>query len=258
MNKKLRVLLLSLFGSTLIANVHADNHSDGPNFSPVDLIACNFNDGQGMSNLNRVIARWNTWMDEKGDESYWAYILTPTYFSQDITFDFAWAGGWPDGKSMAAGRDLWVKEGQSLRDEFARVASCQAQGNFATVRVKANSTPFPEAPVEFSNCKMKGGRTPPEAFRAMAAWSAHLEKSGLDVGHWMFFPAYGEASAAEYDFKAITVHNSYEEFGKHYDHYGNGRGFEVADRTLNLALDCDSARVYHGRPIRKVDTSDDE
>jgi hypothetical protein len=44
---------------------------------PVELFACSFNGRQDQDDLDAVIARWNRWMDERNNDDYAAWTLTP-------------------------------------------------------------------------------------------------------------------------------------------------------------------------------------
>ena len=126
--------LFLLVGS---APVVADNHeeeSDG-GFIPIEIFACNFEDGMGPDDLNAVTAKWNEWMDEEGATDYFAALMYPN-FSNDLGFDVGWIGGWSDGNAMGAGTDMWMGQSGELGAEFDAVLDCPSHTLFASARMK--------------------------------------------------------------------------------------------------------------------------
>ena len=68
--------------SVSLAQVSADGMGK---VLPVELFACNFNDGKDMGDLERVNKRWNDWMDENNADYYAAWLLTPYFFEASAT-----------------------------------------------------------------------------------------------------------------------------------------------------------------------------
>lgn len=234
----------------------ADSHeSADPGFRPVELIACNYVDGKGMKDLLRVADRWNDWMDDEGQDNYWAFTLMPLFHSEEIDFDFVWAGGWADGANMAVSTEHWLTQGGDLSAEFEEVVSCSAHLVFAVLAMQSLPDPWQVGPVEFSNCTVKRGREMSETLKAMEEWVAYTTENGVHAGHFVLFPAYGETSDAEYDFKWVS-HYSYAGFGKNFDMFGTGGGWRKWQDLIERHLECDSARVYHATPMRTVDLED--
>ena len=64
------------------------------------------------------------------------------------------------------------------------------------------------------------------------------------------FPAFGESSEADYDFKWVSGYPDYPEFGKYYDYFGTGGGWRVAQDTYQRVMNCDSDRLYDLRTVR--------
>jgi hypothetical protein len=123
-----------LFGCTGLAV--ADSHeADGPSFNPVEGWTCNYNDGKGPADLDKTVAAWNEWMDDKGQGDYFAVTMTPNYFGERA-FDVAWVGVWRDGNAMGRGADLWINEGGEIADGFSEVLTCDSHANFASQNVK--------------------------------------------------------------------------------------------------------------------------
>ena len=119
--------------------------------------------------------------------------------------------------------------------------------------MQPNPNPWAPGPVEFTNCTVAEGRDfLTEVIPAVHKWAAH---EGEGTGHFMLFPAWGEASDSEYDFKWVSV-SSYETLGTSYDDYGQGGGWQKWGELFKGLLECDSPRLYHGMNVREVDLSD--
>lgn len=226
----------------------ADEHS--PSFAPLEIYACNFRDGKDMDDLSRVITKWNAWMDSSNAPTYSAYTMTPIFYSQDITFDIAWVGAWPDGATMGASTAHWLTKGGDMRAQFEKVVDCDVHANFAVLTVKAPKDHVGAGPVEFTDCTVKEGSTLPEAMESIRQWVEYETQTGSDVANWILFPAYGEANDADYNFKWVAAHPSYESFGRAYDQFGTGGGWQKYGELFERVMTCNSPRVYDTRPVR--------
>ena len=126
---------------------------------PVELFACNFNDGQDMGDLDRVVARWTRFMDERDIDSYAAWTLAPVFYGTEQDFDFVWMGAWTDGNAMGTGTDMWIGEGGDIADAFNAVADCNQHILLASAMYKsppANETPGSSI-LRMTNCELKVG-----------------------------------------------------------------------------------------------------
>lgn len=245
--------LAALPAVTALAESHEEAEAPaGPEFRPIEIYACNFNEGKTMADLMEVTAGWNAWMDEQGMTDYWASLLMPVYHSAEITFDVGWVGGWPNGAAMAAGTEFWINNGGEHQAAFESVLDCNVHINFAVYTVQQNPNPFTPGPVAFTDCAVEEGVETSAAIEAVHQWAAY---EGAARGHFVLFPAYGEASDAEYDFKWVSV-SSYETMGSAYDAITTGGGWRKSEELFSGVLDCDSSRLYHGMNVRKPDTGE--
>ena len=55
-----------------------------------------------------------------------------------------------------------------------------------------------------------------------------------------------------WEFKWITSFANYTDFGKAYQHNANGGGRQAMNEIMGKTLDCDAARVYNARMIRRI------
>lgn len=246
------------FATVVAATAFAEEPTEetsAPAIRPIETFTCRFNEGKTMDDLKRVTADWNAWMDAEQVDTYWANNLVPLYYSAEIDFDVLWVGGWKDGVTMAAGMDFWITNGGEHQKAYEEVLDCDAHGNFAVLEVKPLSGPMQSGPTRFSNCTVQEGKSVTEAIDALHKWVAYRGEQGIDAGHFVLFPAFGHRSDAEYDFKWVRV-STYETLGRAYDQTSMGGGYQKYEEFVGGVMDCDSPRVYHRTPVRKVEFGD--
>lgn len=257
-----KLILAALCGAGIFAVAGgptlADQHeSDSPGIVPVELYVCNYNEGQGPGDLDRVVARWNSWMDENEAAPYSAWTLTPFYFSEEQEFDFIWLGVAPDGETLGKGQDLWLGKGQPIQADFDKVAPCGAHLNFASMNLKQSPEPdnSPNGVLTFSDCTIAEGKSFDDAIPALQQWAAYRGEHGSQAGMWLLFPAFGGGDA-DFDFKFVTGHANYASLGVDYDQYGRD-GYRKAGELFGGVLDCDDARVYNAEERRDGMSADE-
>ncbi|MGK0375427.1 MAG: hypothetical protein ACJA2E_001906 [Arenicella sp.] len=245
-NRLFTPLLLLFFTGVTSAQEQA---AEGPNFSPVEIYACNFNKGKNQADLDKVIVSWNKWMDETGKEPYSAWIYTADYGSPDYAFDIAWLGAWPNGNVMGRLSDTYMKSGGAIAKDFAGVMTCAAHTNFASMQVRDGiSEAGKNAVLQFSDCKLGEGSTMSASVEAIGKMNAYQSEQGSAASQWLFFPAFG--GEVDYDFKMVTAHTNYASLGADYERYLNGRGFMKAAEIIGDKFDCGTTRVYRSTMVR--------
>jgi len=212
---------------------------------PVNLYICNFVGRKGPSDLNKVIANWNAYMDERGNTDYAAWTLAPYHFGGDNTFDVAWLGVYKDGNAMGAGTDRWIAEGAELRDQFAEVVDCQAHLGFSSAMYKAPADTATPASgiITIMDCKLNEGHRYQDIQAAEVKWAEHMTRSGSKAGTYHWFPTYGGGNA-DFDYKVVQAHASYAELGADWERFANGGGRDASTEIFGDIDDCDDARVY--------------
>ena len=65
------ILILALPALTLSSIVFAEGNSR--TFAPVEIYSCNYNEGKTASDLNKVVAKWNKFMDKNKAAPYSAW-----------------------------------------------------------------------------------------------------------------------------------------------------------------------------------------
>ncbi len=251
-----KILLALATGSLVIAagcsNGVAQDEEEAPDPAvPVEIYACNYNEGMGPADLDAVAAKWNTWADERGLNDYTAWTLTKFYSGPEQDFDFIWLGVSPDAKAMGRAQDDWLATGGAIAAEFEKLGACDSHGNFAAVNFKEppeRENPLSNVVLSFSDCNIAEGKNfGDHVAPAIGSWAEYRAGHGSEAGHWVLFPAYG-GGGEEFDFKWVTSHANHEAQGADWDKYN----VELAVELFDGVLDCDSARVYNATNRRRA------
>ncbi|MDH4256869.1 MAG: hypothetical protein OEX13_20415, partial [Gammaproteobacteria bacterium] len=146
---------------------------------PVHLYICNFVGRKGPSDLNKVIANWNLYMDERNSTNYAAWTLAPYHYGGDNTFDVAWLGVYTDGNALGAATDQWLAEGAELRDDFAEVLDCVAHLGMASAMYKRPADTGTPATgiITIMDCKLNEGHRYEDIQAAEVQWAEHMTRS---------------------------------------------------------------------------------
>ena len=216
---------------------------------PVEFFACNYQDGKGLADLQKVGARFSKWADDN-DSKYSAWILTPQFHNADLGFDVGWLGAWPDGNAMGKSMDTWLSGGKELAADFSKVFDCSISHETATsAMVNAPKGPPGNGVVMFSECTMLEGKTPMEALPAHRKVGAMMKEMGSKASSWLFFPGMGSANAG-FHYWSVLGFNSYSDLGAATEMYINGGGWEKAMSVLAPLTRCASPAVFDARLVR--------
>lgn len=212
---------------------------------PVHLYICNFVGRKGPSDLNKVIANWNLYMDERNSTNYAAWTLAPYHYGGDNTFDVAWLGVYTDGNALGAATDQWLAEGAELRDDFAEVLDCVAHLGMASAMYKRPADTGTPATgiITIMDCKLNEGHRYEDIQAAEVQWAEHMTRSGSTAGTYHWFPQFGGGNA-EFDYKVVNAYASYAELGADWERFANGGGRAASEETFGDIDECDDARVY--------------
>ena len=242
------------------AAIAQDEEEKPPYVVPVDTFTCTYNDGKGPKDLDKVVAAWNAHLDEEGVDDYAAMTVTPNYYGQD-TFQVGWLGWWTSQEAMGAGIDSYRAGAAGKFDPmFAEVISCDTHSHYASVQVK--SPPEGEMPdnlvLMFSNCTRNDEVEWDDLWDRIGKGVEYMESHGYNHAAFMMWPVFGGEGEPEWDFKWVNVHENYTEFGKAYQHNANGGGRQAMNEIMDNGLDCDPARVYDAKVVRKITAQMDE
>jgi hypothetical protein len=194
-----KILIVLVAGSLVIAagcsNGVAQEEEASEPAVPVELYACNYNEGMGPADLDAASAKWNAWADERGLNDYTAWTLTKFYSGPEQEFDVIWLGVSPTAKAMGAAHDDYLANGTEIEAGFAEVLTCDAHANFASVQFKAppeREDPPDNVVISFSDCNIAEGKSfDNDVAPAIRAWVEYRTEQGSEAGRWVLFPAYG-------------------------------------------------------------------
>jgi hypothetical protein len=245
----------SLLAAAFFSVAVAQDDDAAASAVPVEIYACSYADGRGPADLDAVTASWTTWADDAGIDNYSAWILTKFYAGPEQDFDYLWLGVSPTAKDLGAIQDKWLATGAEVGAEFDRVSPCDGHSNFASVNFKQppqNDDPSDNIVLTFSDCKIAEGKTFDDVAPAITAWTKFRTDQGSESGHWILFPAYG-GGGEEFDFKWVSGHATHEAQGVDWDSYDG----DLDSQLFDGVIDCDSARVYNAKNVRRAASDDD-
>jgi hypothetical protein len=255
MHKKLltSVVLLPLLLSGWTAAFAQEEEDKPPYVTPVDTFTCSYNDDKGPGDLEKAITNWNAWMDDEGVDSYGAVTMTPYYFGDD-TFELGWLGFWTSQEAMGTGIDNYLTKGGEAAEGFNDALTCDSHEHWATINVKPpKEGPAPDNFVlMFSNCTVAEDTEWDVLMPAIKEAMAYMTDQELGNGAWMMWQVFGGGGDPGWDFKWVTSYANYTEFGKAYQHNANGGGRQKMNEIMGDMMDCDAARVYNARTVRRI------
>ena len=224
-----------------------------PYVTPVDTFTCSYNDGQGPEDLDKAIANWNAYMDEQGATDYGAITLTPYYYGAD-TFELGWLGFWTNQEAMGAGIDNYLASGGKSAEGFNKALTCDSHEHWATINVKQpkEGPPPDNFVLMFSNCTVAEETEWPELKGAIDKAVDYMTEQDFGNGAWMMWQVFGGGGETDWDFKWVTSYDNYTDFGKAYQHNANGGGRQAMREIMGDLLDCDAARVYNAKTVRRI------
>lgn len=255
MKQPITTLLVAV--ALLLAAGPGQAQDTSPQLTPVEFFPCTFNEGKDMDDLQKVTGRWNDFMDANDDSGYQSWLLVPDFVSGDFAgWDVGWLGAWPSGEAMGESLNIWHTKGTGLQQAFNEVVTCGAHINYAALPMKQVEGEPPSAPLlTFADCEVERSANMEVGLGAIREWIEYETAAGGDSPHWVFFPAFGEAVDADYDFKWVTGYRDYPAFGRSWDAYANEGGWQKAQQIFPGALQCDTDRVYRVKPVRVSDGS---
>jgi hypothetical protein len=222
-----------------------------PSFTAIDVYMCDFNEGKNRGDLDKVVAKWNKWMDDSKGTPYTAWVMTPVLKSVNMPADLVWLGAWQNGTDMGKGMQAWATNGAEQAAEFDKVMTCGEHSNSASVNIRPPNKGWPGkgGVAVFANCTVAEGKTVQDSMAVHRAWAKHLDTTGSKAGMWAFFPAFGNNNP-EWDYKIVTSHPDYLSFGADWESFTNGQGWRKAMEIVGGVVSCDSPRVYHSSTVR--------
>lgn len=224
--------------------------AEAPRFVPVEIYGCNYLKGKDYGDLQRVIDKWNVWMDENGVAPYTAWTLTPFYTSRtEYDFDVAWLGAWADGAGMGATHQQWVF-GDSMQEEFDKVVDCPMHTGYASANLKMPASwPNETGVTVFSDCKATGDKTAADAYDMEKAWADYMGSMGSEAGIWIMYNGPG-VSDNGWQYKHVVGHADFASFGAGFETITNKGGWMKGAEIFGDNAECNGSRVYATQLIR--------
>ena len=214
---------------------------------PVEFYACQWQDGKDMKDLDKVVAKFNKWADDR-KSSYSAWVLTPQFHS-GVDFDIGWMGSWPSANDFGSMQDAWMKDGVDIAAAFDAVADCSGLHQMATSAVvNAPDGPPQDGIVMFSPCSLAEGVSPADALPAHRKMGEAMKGMGSKAMSWLFYPGMGVDD--DLDYWSVIAFNNYTEMGAAMEIWTNGGGWEKSASMLGSVADCGSPNVYDARLVR--------
>lgn len=246
------ILLVTAAAASCLAFTQS-GAQEAPTWAPVEIFGCTFVDGATMADLDAVIADWNQWMDDNGQNNYAAFVLTPHFTAASFEYEIGWLGVWENGEALA-GEQLWLTEGTEINEDFLDVLACPLHQALAIAEVReiGEVAEGDIVPAEFANCTINEGRTGPEAHAAITEYANYMGENGSQAGHWVLRVGPGEEPDATYSFKWLTAYPSWAEIGNDFEAYFNEGGDAVLNDLTGRVFSCDVPRLYNTRMVRDM------
>lgn len=229
--------------------VLAQEQEQGPTMNPLEIFTCDYEKGKDRGDLDKVIDRWNTFMDNNDAAPYTAWVLTPAFYGPEITFDVVWMGAWPTHADMGKSLQSWKDKGGKMNAEFLNVFSCDQHGSMAVLPMQAPVEPTDSALVRFMDCTIAEGKNAEDMVGAHRKFGSYMDSKGSDTNAWLFFSGMG-AGKIDYDYKLVLANADYPSLTKDSEILTNGGGWMEAGKTFGGITECDSPRLYHADMVR--------
>lgn len=246
-NKQMLALGLVVFAFS--NQMLADNHADETKLSPLEIFTCSYLKGKDRDDLDKVIARWNDWMDDNSPAPYTAWVLTPNFVGPEIDFDVAWMGGWADHAGMGKSLQTWRDDGGRMNAEFFKVFSCGQHSSMAVAPMQEPGEPPEQSVVRFSDCTFAEDSGPLKVFEAHKSILEYTRAKGSTTAAWLFFPAMG-AGKIDFHYKLVLGDSDFNSLAKASEIFINEGGWMEAAKTMAGKASCDSPRLYNAELVR--------
>ena len=252
MQKFLSVLVTASLALVAIPGTSLAQDGDAPAV-PVELFACNYNEGMGPDDIDVATAAWNKWADDEGINDQTAWTLTKFYSSPEQAFDFIWLGVSTSATAMGRADDRYRATGGDADAIWEKAVTCDSHTRFASVQFKApaqQDEPPSNIVLSFSDCTIAEGKNfGDDVAPAISRWAEVRTEQGSGAGHWVLFPVYG-GGGEEFDFKYVTAYQNHEAMGADWDSYD----VKLAGELFDGVVDCDSSRIYDAKNRRRAES----
>ena len=254
-NKLTAVLAGIALASASGAVLAQDDEPENPTMRVVEGWTCDYNEGKGPADLKKANDAWNKWMDETGQNDYYAAIISPYFFGEQ-NFDIGWLGVARDGNVFGSGTQRWIDEGGEVGKLFGEAITCKSHTAWVSMTTDprdGDGNDRDESDNDFvlsiSNCSINEGHTFDEFLAASKKWDAYGKENGINTVGWAWFPVAGESNG-DYGFKAVSAADDFVKLGANWQKFMEGH-WRASEEIFDDITDCDSSRIYVGKTIRR-------
>ena len=217
--------------------------------APVDFRACSFKDGKGRQDLNKVTAKFRDYAN-KMDVDYAAWTLYPEFQNQ-MGFDVAWLGAWPNSEAFGVSMEKWKTTGQSVQADFAEVIDCSHSHQLAMSRpINAPEGTPEDGVLLFYACDLEEGVSINDAYKAHLELGTAMKGLGSLAVSWMFQPA---IAGGDVDYYHVVGFYRYSDMGATMELYANGGGVQQFQKHLGGVSNCATPSVFDAVSVRARD-----
>jgi hypothetical protein len=247
----MRKLLFTIFTSTVVALSgvglsFAQDGSNVPNLTPIELQICNFHDGQDRADYDKAVGVMKKWMDDNDAEPYAAWRLNSFYTGAREDFDFIYIGAWTSGTSMGKDIAQYRATAGSAIAASEKAADCGNSQLYTSLNVKeSDGDGTGDFVLTVRDCNVADGRTTRDAIDALREYGQYRDANGSPGGTWVWFPTYGDGEA-DFDFKLASSYSGIEAFGNYFQWNRDMQAYLKRAELFSGLLSCDVARAYTG------------
>lgn len=243
------VLSVSVMSAGLTSSVFAVEEKI--NQAPVDFRACNFRDGKGMKDLEKVNAKFREYANNN-DFAYAAWVLTPQYHA-GAGFDVGWLGAWPDSDSFGLSMEKWKAPGNEVAAGFNEVIDCSLRHEMASsLPINAPEGTPTNGIVMFYQCSLNDGKTLSDAYAAHLEAGHAMKGKGSLAMSWFYTPAIA-AGSIDYDYQHVVAFSRYSDMGATMEMYINRGGQMLQREILGKISSCRTPMVFDALSVRDRD-----
>ena len=219
--------------------------------APVDFRACNFREGKGMKDLEKMNARFREYANSN-DVDYAAWVLTPEFHS-GAGFDVGWLGAWPDSDSFGVSMEKWSAPDNEVAAGFDEVVDCSLRHEMASsLPINAPENTPVNGIVMFYQCSLNPGKTLQDADMAHLEAGQAMKAKGSMAMSWVYTPAVA-AGNIDYDYYHVVAFSRYSDMGATMEMYVNGGGQQMQREILGTISSCRTPELFSALSVRDRD-----
>lgn len=245
------VLTLVALGSASVSWVASAAAADWTaEAAPVDFRACNYREGKGFQDLEKVNAQFRRYANEHNYD-YAAWMLHPQYHTE-LDFDIGWLGAWPSGEAFGVSMENWMTEGGDVQAAYNEVLDCSGRHEMAlSLPINAPESTPEDGLLMFYACHLKEGNTIADAYKAHLDAGTVMKGRGSLAVSWFFEPVVGAATDRP-DYYHVLGFYRYSDLGATMDLYVKG-GRTAQQKILSKVASCQTPVIFDALSVRAHD-----